>query len=104
MEVLLANGADVMGGKDEGECAMGPITPMHSAAMGGHAACLEVLASNGADMDAIDTDGHTPLSYAASGGHVACVEVLIAKGAEVGDALCSAEGECLALLRAADEP
>jgi len=47
-------------------------TPLHVAAMRGHAKIAEMLLANGADPDARDNDGWTPLHWAMSGG---CTDV-----------------------------
>ena len=44
---------------------------------------IEELLSNGADVDAIDRDGHTPLQLAARLATVDVAELLIKNGADV---------------------
>jgi ankyrin repeat protein len=58
-------------------------TPLHSAAMQGHAAVCEVLLAAGAGVN-IQTDpqGYAPLHSAAFAGHVEAIRVLLAHGAD----------------------
>jgi hypothetical protein len=57
-------------------------TPLHVAAMKGHASVVEMLVQAGADMDAREgAHGLTTLHIAASQGHASVVEVLIQAGA-----------------------
>lgn len=55
-------------------------TPLHAAAVAGHANIIPLLVSYGADLEA-NGDG-TPLSCAAEYGHAACVEALLRAGAK----------------------
>jgi len=57
-------------------------TPLHSAAMQGHATICELLVGAGADPN-IQTNpqGYAPIHSAAWGGHVAAVRVLLQHGA-----------------------
>ena len=58
-------------------------TPLHSAAMQGHAAVCEVLLAAGADVNAQTTpQGYAPLHSAAFAGHLQAIRVLLASGAD----------------------
>ena len=60
-------------------------TPLHSAAMLGHAAVCEVLLNAGADVNAqTRPQGYAPLHSAAFAGHVEAILVLLAHGADRG--------------------
>ena len=58
-------------------------TPMHFAALKGHADVAKVLIQNGADVNAVNDDNLTPLYYTARHGHVDVAKVLIQNGADV---------------------
>ena len=49
----------------------------------GHKEIVELLITNGADMDGKDKYGNTPLHYAATWGHKETAELLIANDADV---------------------
>ena len=58
-------------------------TPLHSAAMQGHAAVCEVLLAAGAVVNVqTDPQGYAPLHSAAFAGHVEAIRVLLAHGAD----------------------
>jgi ankyrin repeat protein len=58
-------------------------TPLHAAAMHGHAAVCEVLIGVGADVNVqTNPQGYAPLHSAAFAGHVEAVVVLLAHGAD----------------------
>jgi cytohesin len=60
-------------------------TPLHSAAMFGHAAVCESLLNAGADVNAqTRPQGYAPLHSAAFAGHVEAIRVLLAHGANRG--------------------
>lgn len=60
-------------------------TPLHSAAMQGHAAVCEVLLAAGAGVNVqTDPQGYAPLHSAAFAGHVEAIRVLLAHGADRG--------------------
>ena len=59
------------------------ITPLEIAAIAGHKEIVELLISEGADVNAKDKKGRTPLHWAATHGRKEIVELLIAKGADV---------------------
>lgn len=61
-------------------------TPLHCAAWKGHAAVAELLLDAGADVNALNQDGHyggTPLHAAAHGNQKAVAELLITRGADL---------------------
>ena len=45
------------------------VTPLHLAALEGHAGLVRALVSAGADINCVDDEGVTPLHAAAVGGH-----------------------------------
>jgi cytohesin len=51
-------------------------TPLHVAAMRGHARIVEVLLARGADPTMRDNDGWTPLHWAMSGGYTDVTKLL----------------------------
>jgi len=57
------------------------LTPLHSAAFGGHVEIVKLLLERGADPNAKTDDGLTPLHIAAFKGHVDVVRVLLEHGA-----------------------
>jgi ankyrin repeat protein len=57
-------------------------TPMHFAAMIGHAEMVDFLLSKGARINAQDVDGATPLHLAISNSHLAVVKLLVQSGAQ----------------------
>jgi cytohesin len=58
-------------------------TPLHSAAMQGHAAVCEVLLGAGAGVNVqTDPQGYAPLHSAAFAGHIEAIRVLLAHGAD----------------------
>jgi cytohesin len=58
-------------------------TPLHAAAMQGHAAVCEVLLGAGAEVNAqTNPQGYAPLHSAAFAGHVATIQVLLVHGAD----------------------
>lgn len=60
------------------------LTPLHAAALNGHAELIKILLANGARPNVTDTRGlFTPLFYAASRGDVESVKFLLAAGADV---------------------
>ena len=76
MVVLLGAGATWGALNDEGA------TPLHDAALGGHAAAVDLLLQKGARIDAKDpAHGATPLFLAASWGRKQVVELLLERGA-----------------------
>ncbi len=56
-------------------------TLLHMAASGGNPKMVELLTSNGANVDAQTTDGKTPLHYAAGKGHLEVVRALVSNDA-----------------------
>jgi ankyrin repeat protein len=61
----------------------GGLTAMLFAAREGCVECVKVLASSGADINAIDPDSHTPLVLALMNGHYDVAGALITAGADV---------------------
>ena len=59
-------------------------SPLHLAALHGHASTVEVLLRNGASMEVKDRGNCTPLHYAACRGHTRTVELLLRQGSLVG--------------------
>jgi len=60
-------------------------TPLHSAAMQGHAAVCEVLLKAGAEVNVqTKPQGYAPLHSAAFAGHIEAIQVLLAHGADHG--------------------
>ena len=57
-------------------------TPLHDAAVKGHAAAVSALLVAGADPNARASNGATPLHIAAKLGHAAIVSALRAAGAD----------------------
>ncbi|ETV97479.1 hypothetical protein H310_09403 [Aphanomyces invadans] len=60
-------------------------TPLHEAALHGHADVVQILLRHGALVGAHTTRGRTPLMYAARGGHVDVIKLLLNAGANVND-------------------
>ena len=57
-------------------------TPLHLAAINGHALCIDRLAERRADVNATNVLHATPLHLAAINGHRSCIERLLARGAD----------------------
>ena len=58
-------------------------TPLHAAAMQGHATICEILIGAGADVNVqTNPQGYAPLHSAAFAGHVDAIRVLLANGAD----------------------
>ena len=66
-------------------------TPLHHAAIGGHAEVVEVLLEGGAKLDSIGSRGETALFLASSAGNAEVVELLAKAGADPNKA--SADGK-----------
>ena len=58
-------------------------TPLHLASNGGHAAVVEFLIKNGADINAMSRDRQTPLQSAIKNGKMAVRELLLENGARL---------------------
>ena len=56
--------------------------PIHYASRQGHVACLDLLQSKGAKLDAKRYDGITPLMCAAQSNRLECLRLLLARGAD----------------------
>jgi len=77
-ELLLAHGAKVDARDGDG------LTPLHIAAVSGHADLAGLLLDRGADREARDTgSGATPLFQAGAWGRKTVVELLLQRGADV---------------------
>lgn len=76
VELLLEKGADVSE-------SMRSQAPILSAAFFGHSRVLQLLIDNGADVDAIKSDGQTVLHTAAEFGYEKAVQLLLEVGADV---------------------
>ncbi|MFM8321128.1 MAG: ankyrin repeat domain-containing protein [Chloroflexota bacterium] len=59
------------------------VTPLHSAAAGGHVAICRLLLEHGADANARQADEFTPLHAAAQNGSLELIELLLAHGANL---------------------
>ncbi|EQC39553.1 hypothetical protein SDRG_02989 [Saprolegnia diclina VS20] len=60
-------------------------TPLHEAALYGHADVVAVLLAHGALVASHTTRGRTPLMYAARGGHLAVLDLLLVAGTNIND-------------------
>jgi ankyrin repeat protein len=58
-------------------------TPLHYAALRGHAGVLVLLLDAGGDINAVSDNGTTPLMLAASEGRLDAVTLLLKRGADV---------------------
>lgn len=58
-------------------------TPLHGAAVAGHADVAEFLLRHHAEVDAMNTDGSTPLHHAAAGCQIGVAKILLAHKADV---------------------
>lgn len=58
-------------------------TPLHYAAQGGMESLVEILLSNGADPNAVNSEDRTPLHFAAAYGHAKVAGQLIEYGADL---------------------
>ena len=74
IERLIASGADL----NEADAMA---SPLHWAAMNGHASAVTLLTNHGADLDANSSMLGTPLHAAARFGHVEAIKALLAAGA-----------------------
>ncbi len=59
------------------------VTPLQSAAAGGHANIVRMLLKNGANPNVRERSGFTPLHAAAANGNVECIHLLIFGGADL---------------------
>ena len=59
------------------------LSPLMSAAFGGHVAVLDLLLAKGASLELTDKEGFTPLCFACNAGQAAAVTRLLAAGANV---------------------
>lgn len=76
-EVLLASGANVHARSRNTLVNM----PLHAAVAGKREDLVEILVSQGADVNAVQEGGWTPLHEAADRGHLELVQILIEHGA-----------------------
>jgi ankyrin repeat protein len=75
-----------------------PVFDLHTSASEGHGEIVELLLTEGVEVDCLDEIGRSALFYAATSGHTKIVELLIEKGADVN--LCDIK-DCVALHGAA---
>ena len=57
--------------------------PVHEASLNGDTECLELLLQYGANVELLDSQGHTPLEYAVYAGQFDCAQFLLNAGANV---------------------
>ena len=60
-------------------------TPLHCAALGGHAEVAQLLVDAGADLEALNNEGDRPLHLGAGAGNLVCLKLLL----QVGKVSCS---------------
>ena len=68
---------------DINACGSNNRTPLHHAAIKGHASTCSTLASANADINACATDNRTPLHHAARKGHVSTCSTLASANADI---------------------
>ena len=78
VKALLKDNPDLVFSKDE----LG-LTPLHTAAAGGHKEMVELLLAKKADINARNKNGMTPLHYAAADDLRGVAELLLANKADV---------------------
>jgi uncharacterized protein len=72
-------------GADPRAARINNFTPLHSAAMQGHAAVCEILIGAGAEVNVQTVpQGYAPLHSAAFAGHIAAIRILLDQGADCG--------------------
>ena len=81
-----AIGALLAAGADPAPIDAHGLTPLHLAARGGHADCLELLLHSGAPADALSAAGVAPIALAVASGDPEAVEVLLGAGGAPADA------------------
>ena len=59
------------------------LTPLLSAANGGHAHLIQLLVERGAVLDDMDNDGYTPFLLTARRGFLNCVQLLAMLGSDM---------------------
>ena len=52
-------------------------TPLHCAALGGHAEVAQLLVDAGADLEALNNEGDRPLHLGAGAGNLAFIKLLL---------------------------
>jgi hypothetical protein len=82
VKVLLDAGA-VVDERNYVEVLCSDTTPLMGAAFMGYSSAVELLISNGADVNAVDTWGVTPLHFAICRGNADIVSILIGHGADI---------------------
>ena len=55
-------------------------TPLHCAALGGHAEVAQLLVDAGADLEALNNEGDRPLHLGAGAGNLVCLKLLLQVG------------------------
>jgi len=74
----------VDGGVDVNDTtSKGKQTPLHVAALEGHAKIAEYLLDHGAELEAKDSEGSSPLLEAVRGGHLEVIKLLLQRGADI---------------------
>jgi ankyrin repeat protein len=80
LELLVSYGADI---NAQTKLKYKLWTPLHRAALTGHAQVAKWLIAHGVNVDSKDSKGQTPLFYAVMNKHKESIEVLIASGADI---------------------
>jgi ankyrin repeat protein len=78
VEILLKAGVD-----PDSKTTPGGSTPLFVCVVFSNTAAVEILIKNGADVNAVNSEGQTPLIFATLNGSVDCVKLLLTAGADV---------------------